>query len=199
MRKQGFKKARYIAQVLSAIKCQAQDSNPCLFFFHILCYLLIFLFFIYIVKLVSIQHPVLIPTGALLNAYHPPSPPSQPPGLLQPSVCSQYLRISYGLPPSLSVTFSPLPLPAVLLLSFSGSTYEWTHVCLNPMWFPLYDAFSVFAPHTHDIPCKGEFTRSIRKTTSKAGVFRSVCLYQIHVCPLRSNSQFIIWHWVSKT
>ena len=26
----------------------------------------------FIVKLVSIQHPALIPTGALLNAHHPP-------------------------------------------------------------------------------------------------------------------------------
>ena len=32
----------------------------------------------FIVKLVSIQHPVLIPTGALLNAHHPLSPPSHP-------------------------------------------------------------------------------------------------------------------------
>ena len=30
----------------------------------------------FIVKLVSIQHPVLIPKGALLNAHHPPSSPS---------------------------------------------------------------------------------------------------------------------------
>ena len=41
----------------------------------------------FIVKLVSIQHPVLIPTGALLNAYHPLSPPSHP---HQPSVYSQF-------------------------------------------------------------------------------------------------------------
>ena len=43
------------------------------------------------------------------------------------SVCSQYLRVSYGLPPSLPVTFFPLlpppPCPG-LLLSFSGSKYE---------------------------------------------------------------------------
>ena len=31
------------------------------------------------VKLVSIQHPVLIPKGALLNTHHPPYPPSHPP------------------------------------------------------------------------------------------------------------------------
>ena len=43
----------------------------------------------------------------------------------QPSVCSQYLRIFYGLLPSLSVIFSPLLLPHGLLLSFSRSTYEW--------------------------------------------------------------------------
>ena len=37
---------------------------------------IIFYFFLnmkFIVKLVSIQHPVLIPTGALLNTHHPPS------------------------------------------------------------------------------------------------------------------------------
>ena len=31
----------------------------------------------FIVKLVSIQHPVLIPKGALLNTHHPPTPPSR--------------------------------------------------------------------------------------------------------------------------
>ena len=36
----------------------------------------------FIVKLVSIQHPVLIPTGFLLNAHHPLSPPSHPPPTL---------------------------------------------------------------------------------------------------------------------
>ena len=36
----------------------------------------------FMVKLVSIQHPVLIPTGALLNTHHPPSHPSQPPPTL---------------------------------------------------------------------------------------------------------------------
>ena len=65
----------------------------------------------FIVKLVSIQYPVLIPTGALLSAHHPVSPLPHP---HQPSVCSQYLRVSYGLPPSLSVTFfSPSPSPLV--------------------------------------------------------------------------------------
>ena len=37
----------------------------------------------FIVKLVSIQHPVLIQTGPLLNTYHPLSPPSHPPIDLQ--------------------------------------------------------------------------------------------------------------------
>ena len=36
----------------------------------------------FIVKLVSIQHPALIPKGALLNTHHPPSPPSHPPSTL---------------------------------------------------------------------------------------------------------------------
>ena len=43
-------------------------------------------------------------------------PITHPPLLLtphQPSVCSQPLRVSYGLPPSLSVTFFPFPSPMV--------------------------------------------------------------------------------------
>ena len=44
----------------------------------------IFLFFYmkFIDKLVSIQHPVVIPKGALLNTHHPLSPPSHPPSTL---------------------------------------------------------------------------------------------------------------------
>ena len=37
-------------------------ENNFIYFFNMKC----------IVKLVSIQHPVLIPTGALLSAHHPP-------------------------------------------------------------------------------------------------------------------------------
>ena len=52
----------------------------------------------------------------------------------QPSVCSQYLRVPYGLPP-LSVTFfPPLPLPTGLLLSFSGPTYEWKNMVSFSAW-----------------------------------------------------------------
>ena len=40
------------------------------------------------------QHPVLIPTSALLNAHHPFSSLPHPPH--PPSVCSLYLRVSYG-------------------------------------------------------------------------------------------------------
>ena len=43
---------------------------------------LFFQYIKFIVKLVSIQHPVLIPKGALLNTHHPPSPPSHPPSTL---------------------------------------------------------------------------------------------------------------------
>ena len=50
---------------------------------------------------------MLIPTGALLNAHHPLSPLPHSPSTLS----SQYLRVSYGLPPSLSVTFFPPPPP----------------------------------------------------------------------------------------
>ena len=37
----------------------------------------------FIVKLVSIQHPVLIPKYALLSTHHPPSAPSHPPSTLR--------------------------------------------------------------------------------------------------------------------
>ena len=46
------------------------------------CIVFFFLNMKFIVKLVSIQHPVLIPTGALLNTHHPPSSPSHPPSAL---------------------------------------------------------------------------------------------------------------------
>ena len=73
----------------------------------------------FIVKLVSIQHPVLIPTGALLNAHHRLSPPSHPP--INPQfILSFYESLMVWFPPSL--TFFSLPLPHGLLLSFSGST-----------------------------------------------------------------------------
>ena len=47
----------------------------------------------FIVKLVSIQHPVLIPIGALLNTHHPPSPPSQPSSTL--SLFSVFKQLLY--------------------------------------------------------------------------------------------------------
>ena len=57
----------------------------------------------------------------------PHSPPSPTPHL--PSVCSLYLRVSYALPPSLSVCiyFFPSPFPHGLRLCFSSSTYEPLH------------------------------------------------------------------------
>ena len=56
--------------------------------FYLFIYLFLFIYsFIYlmksIVKLVSMQHPVLIPKGALLNTHRPPSPPSHPPSTLR--------------------------------------------------------------------------------------------------------------------
>ena len=84
--------------------------------------LLMFLYFFnmkFIDKLVSIQHPLLIPTGALLNTHHPPPVPPTP---HQPSVCSQFLGVSYALALSLSNFFFLPPSPHGLLLSFSGST-----------------------------------------------------------------------------
>ena len=128
-------------------------------------------------QIVSIQHPVLIPKGALLNTHHPPSLPSHPPSTLslfsvfiflfilfilsffqymkfmvkwfayntqcssqkvpssipithpplpptphQPSVCSQFLRVSYAFVLFHSKLFFSLPFPHGFLLSFSGST-----------------------------------------------------------------------------
>ena len=65
----------------------------------------------FVVKLVSIQHPGLIPTGALLNIHHPLSPPPRPP--INPQFVLSFLRVSYGLAPSLSnfSFFFPSPPP----------------------------------------------------------------------------------------
>ena len=80
-------------------------------------FLLFFFNMKFIVKLVSIQHPALIPTGALLNAHQPLSPPCHPSTLSLFSVFKSLLWFA-----SLSLTFFPLPLLHGLLLSFSGST-----------------------------------------------------------------------------
>ena len=80
-----------------------------------------------------IKHSVLIPTSALLNTHHSFSPPPNLPPLYQPSVCSLYLRVSYGLPLSLKLFF-PLPFPHGLLLSLSSSTYEWNHRIFVFVW-----------------------------------------------------------------
>ena len=53
------------------------------------------------------------------NAYHTFSPFPHPPTLQQPSVCSLYFRVSYVLPPSLSVSIfflSPPPWSSVQFL-----------------------------------------------------------------------------------
>ncbi|XP_049486074.1 polycomb group RING finger protein 3 isoform X1 [Panthera uncia] len=42
----------------------------------------------------------------------------------QPSVCSLYSGVFYGLPPSLFITYFSVPFSNGLLLSFSNSTYE---------------------------------------------------------------------------
>ena len=64
---------------------------------------------------------------------HPPLPPTPH----QPSVCSQFLRISSGLPPSLSVNFPPSPPPwssvKFLRIHIRVKTYG---ICLS-----LYDLF----------------------------------------------------------
>ena len=93
------------------------DLEEC--FFSFFKYFLFFFNMKFIVTLVSIQHPVLIPTGALLNARHPLSPPSHP--LHHPSVYSHFLSLLWFA--SLPLFFFPLPLPLPhgLLLSFSGS------------------------------------------------------------------------------
>ena len=91
----------------------------------------------FIVKLVSIQHPVLIPKGALLNTHYPPSPPSHP---HQPSVYSHFLRVSYALAlshPNLFFFFFSSPPPWVpvkfLRIHIRVNTYG---ICLS-----LYSLF----------------------------------------------------------
>ena len=79
----------------------------------------------------------------------PPLCPSplflSPPIPHQPSDCSLYLRISYSLSSSLSVTiFFPLPFPQGLLLSFSRCTYERKHmvsVFLRLTYFTQHNTF----------------------------------------------------------
>ena len=58
----------------------------------------------------SIKHPVLILTSALLNAHHWFSPSPHLPPLQQLSVCSLYLRVTYGLPLFLSYFSFPSPM-----------------------------------------------------------------------------------------
>ena len=104
---------------------------------------LVFLHMKFIVKLVSIQHPVLIPTGALCNPHHlPPRTPHQL------SVCSQFLRVSYGLVPSLIFFFSPSPPPwssvKFLRIHIRVKTYG---ICLS-----LYGLFHL-ASHSQFHPC----------------------------------------------
>ena len=89
----------------------------------------------FIVKLVSIQHPVLIPTGAVLNAHHPLSPPSHPPSTL--SSFSVFKSLMVWLSPSLTFFFL-LPLPPwssvkFLRMHIGVKTYG---ICLS-----LYDLF----------------------------------------------------------
>ena len=52
----------------------------------------------------------------------------------QSSLCSLHLRVSYGLPPSLFISFPFIfPFP-VIVLSFSNSIYEWNHVISVFLW-----------------------------------------------------------------
>ena len=78
-----------------------------------------------------------------------PSPThnSLPPPPHQPTIYSQFLRVSYGLALSLSNFFIPLPLPAGLLLSFSGSTYEWKHTVSVFLWLTIFTKHSTLQFH----------------------------------------------------
>ena len=62
-------------------------------------------------------------------------------------VCSLYLRVSSGLPPSLFVTIFPLPLPHGLLLTFSRSTYEWEHMISVFLWLTSFTHRNTFQLH----------------------------------------------------
>ena len=66
-----------------------------------------FFYMKFIVKLVSVQYPVLIPTGALLNAHHPLSSPSNPPSTL--SLFSVFKSLLWF--DSLPLFFFPSPPP----------------------------------------------------------------------------------------
>ena len=70
-------------------------------------YFFFFQYMKFIVKLVSIQHPVLIPKGALLNTHHPPVPPSHPPSTL--SLFSVFNSL---------LCFGSLPLSPLFFFSF---------------------------------------------------------------------------------
>ena len=83
-------------------------------------YQIFFYYMKFIVKLVSIQHPVLIPKDALFNAHHLPSPPSHPPSIL--SLFSVFKSLLCFGSLSHCNLFFFLPLPHGFLLSFSGST-----------------------------------------------------------------------------
>ena len=87
----------------------------------------------FIIKLVSIQHPVLIPTGVLLNAHHPLSLPSHPPSTL--SLFSVFKSLlCFG---SLPLYFFPSPPPwssvKFVRIHIKVKTYG---ICLS-----LYDLF----------------------------------------------------------
>ena len=91
------------------IKTERDTNHKRLFYVYL--FLFIFIFFsIYEIYCQIGFHttPSAHPKGALLNTHHPPSPPSHP---LSSLSLSLYLGVSYGLPPSLSLSYFSFPFP----------------------------------------------------------------------------------------
>ena len=101
-----------------------------------------------------VQHPVLITSHGLLNAYRPVTLSPHPLPLLQPSVCFPKLRVSHGL----SSNFSPLSFPHFSygpLHYFLYFTYAWNHMIIVFLWstyftqhntyqFPMANIYHIF-------------------------------------------------------
>ena len=106
----------------------------------------------FIVKLVSIQHPVLIPTGAVLNAHHPLSPPSHSPSTL--SLFSVFKSLLWFASLPLCNFFSPSPPPwssvKFLKIHIRVKTYG---ICLS-----LYGLFHLTLSSSIHVATKGHIS-----------------------------------------
>ena len=74
-----------------------------------------------------IQHPVLIPTSAFLDAHHLSLPPTSPPST---SVCFLYLRVSYSFL-SICTFFPSLPLWSVITVFIFHIWMKSYDICIS--------------------------------------------------------------------